>query len=267
MVAVADKRSVRSPPYNRAGFDATGRPNIPETITIGRRLARVERLPDVELADEAGAIDPSRPVGVEHAEPRIVRRSARAILVDDSARLVLIKRTKPGRVPYWTTAGGGVEDSDVSVEAAMRREVLEELGAEAGRASQVFMLSDQRPDGIRVQHFFVARLVHPDLAAPTGPEFLDPSNGTYDVDYVDLRADALAGIDLRPPELKDFILANRTALLAEAGFQIRHSPAKLRHDAGQAARCSPAFAHRGGRVVAVPGGGDLRRCRRAVPRA
>lgn len=170
------------------------------------------------LSERRRAIDPPRPVGVEHAEPRIVRRSARAILVDDSARLVLIKRIKPGRARYWTTAGGGVEDSDDSVEAAMRREIFEELGAKAGPASQVFILSDQRPDGVRVQHFLVARLVSLDLAARTGPELLDPSNGTYDVDYVDLRTDALAGIDLRPPELKNFILANRTALLAEAGF-------------------------------------------------
>jgi ADP-ribose pyrophosphatase YjhB (NUDIX family) len=100
----------------------------------------------------------------------------------------------------------------------MRREIFEELGARAGRASQVFLMSDQRPDGVRVQHFFVARLVGLDLAERTGKELLDPSNGRYDDDYVDLRADALAGIDLRPAELKDFILANRTALLAEAGF-------------------------------------------------
>jgi ADP-ribose pyrophosphatase YjhB (NUDIX family) len=170
------------------------------------------------LSERRRGIDPPRSVGVEHAEPRIVRRSARAILVDDRARLVLIKRTKPGQVPYWTTAGGGVEDSDASVEAAMRREIFEELGAKAGQASQVFMVSDQSPDGIRVQHFFVARLVSLDLAARTGPEFLDPSRGTYEDDYVDLHADALVGIDLKPPELKDFILANRTALLAEAGL-------------------------------------------------
>jgi len=38
------------------------------------------------------------------------RRSARAILIDDDGHLVLIRRTRPGRAPYWTTAGGGVED-------------------------------------------------------------------------------------------------------------------------------------------------------------
>lgn len=55
------------------------------------------------------------------------RRAARAILIDDEGRLVLIKRTKPGREPYWTAPGGGVEADDVSVEAALRRELAEEL--------------------------------------------------------------------------------------------------------------------------------------------
>ena len=165
------------------------------------------------------AIDPPRAAVTGEAGLGIVRRSARAILIDDRARLVMIKRTKPGQAaPYWTTAGGGVDDSDESVEAAMRRELFEELGATAGRASQVFLVSEQRPDGVRVQHFFVARLVSLNLAARTGSEVLDPSRGTYLDDYVDLRADALASIDLRPAELKDFILANRTALLAEAGL-------------------------------------------------
>jgi len=35
---------------------------------------------------------------------------------------------------------------------------------------------------------------------------------------VELGGDALAELDLRPPELKQFILANREALLAEAGL-------------------------------------------------
>jgi hypothetical protein len=37
------------------------------------------------------------------------------------------------------------------------------------------------------------------------------------MDRVDLLGDDLAGIDLKPGALKEFILANREALLAEAG--------------------------------------------------
>jgi ADP-ribose pyrophosphatase YjhB (NUDIX family) len=143
------------------------------------------------------------------------RRAARAILVDTDDRLVLIKRTKPNQPPYWTTPGGGVEESDKSVEAALRRELVEELGAEVASASQVFLLSTPSDAGVAVQHFFVARLLSLDETARTGPEYHDPSRGGYEVDRIDLRGDDLASVDLKPPALREYILANREALLAE----------------------------------------------------
>ncbi|WP_134713798.1 NUDIX domain-containing protein [Saccharomonospora xinjiangensis] len=145
------------------------------------------------------------------------RRAARAILIDDLGRLVLIKRTKPGQAPYWTAPGGGVEDTDASVEAALYRELSEELGAKATNASQVFLFSSPSEAGVAVQHFFVARLACLDSSARSGPEFSDPSRGEYDLDRVDLRGDDLASIDLKPTALKEFILANREVLLIEAG--------------------------------------------------
>lgn len=130
---------------------------------------------------------------------------------------MLIRRTRPGRALYWTTAGGGVEDCDASVEAAMHRELAEELGATATGAGQVFLVSSSSEAGLAIQHFFVTRLVSLDLAKRNGPEFDDPSNGAYDVDRIDLRGDDLAAFDLHPAALKAFILGNREALLMEAG--------------------------------------------------
>jgi ADP-ribose pyrophosphatase YjhB (NUDIX family) len=144
------------------------------------------------------------------------RRAARAILIDDRGRLVLIKRTKPGQPPYWTAPGGGVEEADGSVEAALHRELAEELGAEASGASRVFLHSSPSDSGVAVQHFFVARLVAMDEARRNGPELADPARGGYDVDRVDLLGDDLAGVDLKPGALKEFIMANREALLAES---------------------------------------------------
>jgi 8-oxo-dGTP pyrophosphatase MutT (NUDIX family) len=66
---------------------------------------------------------------VERLTVAIGRRAARAILIDDLGQLVLIKRTKLGQAPYWTAPGGGVDDTDASVEAALHRELAEELGA------------------------------------------------------------------------------------------------------------------------------------------
>ncbi|WP_034287630.1 NUDIX domain-containing protein [Amycolatopsis benzoatilytica] len=142
--------------------------------------------------------------------PSTGRQSARAILIDGRGQLALLKRTKPGQRPYWTAPGGGVEDSDVSVEAALHRELAEELGATVAGASHVL----DSDDG---QHFFVARLVRLDESARSGPEHGDPSRGAYDLDWIDLHSNDLAAIDVKPAALKSFLLANRETLRTEAG--------------------------------------------------
>jgi ADP-ribose pyrophosphatase YjhB (NUDIX family) len=137
-------------------------------------------------------------------------------LIDDRGRLVLIKRTKPGRAPYWTAPGGGIEYADRSPEAALHRELAEEVGAEASVVSQVFLHSSPSGSGVAVQYFFVARPVGMDEARRNGPEFAEPARGGYDVDRVDLLGGDLGKVDLKPAALKEFIIANREALLAEA---------------------------------------------------
>lgn len=69
-----------------------------------------------------------------------------------------------------------------------------------------------------IQYFFVARLTSLNLSERYGPELSRPERGGYDVDYVSLRDDSLNAVDLKPTVLKEFVLANRAALLAEAGF-------------------------------------------------
>ncbi len=80
----------------------------------------------------------------------------------------------------------------------------------------MFLFSSPSDAGVAVQHFFVARLTKLDESARSGPEFSDPSRGGYDLDRIDLQGDDLASIDLKPAVLKEFILANREALLVEA---------------------------------------------------
>lgn len=70
----------------------------------------------------------------------VIKRNARAILLDGD-ELILIKRTKPGREPYWVTVGGGVEEDDATIEAALHREVFEELGGRLERAELVHRLA------------------------------------------------------------------------------------------------------------------------------
>jgi ADP-ribose pyrophosphatase YjhB (NUDIX family) len=152
----------------------------------------------------------------------VVKRSSRAILLDEEGHLLLFKRIKPDQDPYWSTPGGGVESDDASAEAALVRELREELGAEIATPKHVFLTSSIAGDhGVRVQHFFVCPFLTLNLDQRSGAEFEDPSRGIYILDRVDLTAaDGLQGIDLKPAALKDFILANDSALIDAAGIMV-----------------------------------------------
>ncbi|WP_433696953.1 NUDIX domain-containing protein [Nocardiopsis sp. CA-288880] len=143
-----------------------------------------------------------------------VRQSARALLFDSERRLILIKRTKPGQEPYWVAVGGGLESEDTDVEAALRREVLEELGGEIDQVRQVLLITDDLHAGVGLQHVFVARLTSMDLARRTGAEFTAPGRGAYEVVSVPATRSALSEIRLLPPPLAEFTRANVHGLLA-----------------------------------------------------
>lgn len=150
----------------------------------------------------------------------VVKRSARAVLLDGD-ELVLIKRTKPGREPYWVTVGGGVEADDESIEAALHREVFEELGGTVDRAELVYLITDELDGGIGIQHIFAAHLVSMDLAARTGSEFSQPGRGEYEVVRVPFSSAAVSELNLMPPKLAEFIAANTGAIASVLDTPVR----------------------------------------------
>lgn len=133
-----------------------------------------------------------------------VRRAARALLLDGDA-LVLLRRTVPGRSVYWTTPGGKIELTDASCEAALRRELDEELGATAGPVRQVFACGEQSPELYRLNTFYVCRLMTMDLSLRHGPEFDDPAKGRFDVDFVPCTPAGLEPLDLVPEMLAAYL--------------------------------------------------------------
>ncbi|WP_329131304.1 NUDIX domain-containing protein [Streptomyces sp. NBC_01476] len=152
----------------------------------------------------------------------IVKRNARAILLDGD-ELVLIKRTKSGREPYWVSVGGGVEEDDASIEAALHREVFEELGGKLERAELVHLITDELEGGVSVQHIFAARLESMDLDARTGTEFAKPERGGYEVVRVPFTAEAVRMLNLMPPELAEFVVANKDAIVSVLDAPIREA--------------------------------------------
>lgn len=152
----------------------------------------------------------------------VVKRNARAILLDGD-ELILIKRTKPGREPYWVSVGGGVEEDDATIQAALHREVFEELGGKLERAELVHLITDEMEGGVGVQHIFAARLESMDLTARTGTEFAKPERGRYEVVRVPFTAKAVRELDLMPPELAEFIATNTDAIVSVLDTQIHEA--------------------------------------------
>ncbi|MCP2097675.1 8-oxo-dGTP pyrophosphatase MutT, NUDIX family [Actinosynnema pretiosum] len=143
-----------------------------------------------------------------------MRRSARALLFDGRGRVVLIRRTRPGREPYWVLPGGGVEPGDADHRAAVARELVEELGAVAAIGEQVFLASEAVAGGVLVAHVHLARLLGMDFDARTDDEPTDPSYGKFAPDVVALHD--LPRLDLRPPGLAGWVVANALALGVDA---------------------------------------------------
>jgi 8-oxo-dGTP pyrophosphatase MutT (NUDIX family) len=135
----------------------------------------------------------------------------RAVLLDGD-RLILFRRTVPGREPYWSAPGGHVEPDDPSLEHTLHREMFEELGAVVDAVTPLTTLLCRRDDGVKTQHVYGCRLVSMNLALRCGPEFDDPARGVYEVVRVPLDPERIAGIDLVPPELGAYLAEHITRL-------------------------------------------------------
>ncbi|MFF6902059.1 NUDIX hydrolase [Streptomyces hydrogenans] len=121
----------------------------------------------------------------------------RAVLVTADDRMLVIRRTRPGIPEYWVLPGGGVEPGDASREAALHREIHEEI---AGKADIVRLLHTVETDDER-QLFYLARIATWSFDDRTGPEFSAEGRGEYALEEVPLTPEGLDGIDLRPEEI------------------------------------------------------------------
>ncbi|WP_426366997.1 NUDIX hydrolase [Streptomyces sp. E-08] len=120
----------------------------------------------------------------------------RAVLVTADDTMLVIRRTRPGIPEYWVLPGGGVEPSDASREAALHREIHEEI---AGKADIVRLLHTIETDD-ECQLFYLARIATWSFDDRTGPEFSVEGRGEYALEEVPLTLEGLDGIDLKPEE-------------------------------------------------------------------
>jgi 8-oxo-dGTP pyrophosphatase MutT (NUDIX family) len=131
-----------------------------------------------------------------------VRDRVRAILITPNGELLTIRRERPGMDVYWVLPGGGVEPADASPEDALRREIREELAADItiDRLTHVLEEAGER------QLFYLARVNTWSSADRTGPEFSDPTRGSYHIDTIPLTVDALAATTLKPVAVADVLV-------------------------------------------------------------
>ncbi|MFE4690895.1 NUDIX domain-containing protein [Streptomyces sp. NPDC056749] len=121
----------------------------------------------------------------------------RAVLITADETMLVIRRTRPGIPEYWVLPGGGVEPSDESREAALHREIHEEI---AGKADIIRLLHTMESDDER-QLFYLARIATWSFDDRTGPEFSAEGRGEYALEEIPLTMEGLDGIELKPEEI------------------------------------------------------------------
>lgn len=121
----------------------------------------------------------------------------RAVLITADDTMLVIRRTRPGIPEYWVLPGGGVEPSDESREAALHREIHEEI---AGKADIIRLLHTMESDDER-QLFYLARIATWSFDDRTGPEFSAEGRGEYGLEEIPLTMEGLDGIELKPEEI------------------------------------------------------------------
>jgi 8-oxo-dGTP pyrophosphatase MutT (NUDIX family) len=142
------------------------------------------------------------------------RVRVRALLFDGD-EIVLFRRKRPGVPVYWAFPGGGVEKEDADLEAALRRELDEELYARAGALVPLVTVPYRdllgRPE---IQHLYACRLLSMDFGRRHGAEFGNPAKGSYEVVRVPFTVEALSALRIIPEPLGDYVVANVAAIRA-----------------------------------------------------
>ncbi|MEZ4668534.1 MAG: NUDIX hydrolase [Anaerolineae bacterium] len=145
-----------------------------------------------------------------------VNHRVRAILLTEEGNLLLIKRLRDGFAPYWVLPGGGVEITDESFEAALHRELAEELGGTAEVLHEVF--TSEYPGWGDLQgwivrhHYYVCRLVGYDISQRHGPEFSDPTRGQYIPENFPLESAVLSELNIYAEPIKAYLVAHAAGL-------------------------------------------------------
>lgn len=94
------------------------------------------------------------------------RKAARAVVFDSDGNVALLHATQKH---YHKLPGGGVEEGE-SIEAALRREVLEEIGCSIGNLKELGMIEEYR-NKLQLHQLSYCFIV--DIVGPKGEQHLE----------------------------------------------------------------------------------------------
>jgi 8-oxo-dGTP pyrophosphatase MutT (NUDIX family) len=143
-----------------------------------------------------------------------IQKRVRAILINRNNELVLLKRVRESFAPYWVAPGGGLEDSDTSHEAALTRELREEIGGTADIIRPVLMIEHLLEEDFVVhQWFYLCYLLGYNFEKRSGPDLLSAQT-SYQVDTIPLKPENLKTLNIQPEKLKSFLISNCEQMMA-----------------------------------------------------
>ncbi|MEU9700981.1 NUDIX domain-containing protein [Streptomyces sp. NPDC047981] len=132
-----------------------------------------------------------------------MKQRVRAVLLTDHGTMLVINRIRPGIPPYQVLVGGGVEPEDTGLEAALLREVREEIAGEAADLRPFCRLENDKGEA---EYFYTAQILSWNFDDRTGPEFQRDDRGEYLLEEVPLTIEAINALNLLPPQVKDALL-------------------------------------------------------------
>lgn len=144
----------------------------------------------------------------------------RVVPVTDDGRLLLIRRTRPGRPVYWQYPGATRQGRDEPLEDLAVRAVTAQTG---GAPTLLGCAGLVEATGVPVA-VYVAGVAGWDPAARTTPPADDPDRATYQLDPVDLHPATLRVLDIWPAPVTDLLLAAATGAdgMVEAVRRLAH---------------------------------------------
>lgn len=130
-----------------------------------------------------------------------------AILLTPENELLLVRNTRYGSVPYWTAPACIVQETDLSLEAALTRELDTLIMQPVHIIKPVFTTEHILEEDVVVRQWFYLcfladRPVKPKSRASTRA-LLDPS-----LEKIQPTPDALKRLNIQPERLKAFLITN-----------------------------------------------------------